>query len=179
MEIEVEQSNGIIDMLLMNAKPLKINPTDFEICSISYAIDETLKRYPFSIGEKELISWESTNDFLYKGKNLLTIHVLFNLIKNSIYYIMEAGRGHIEISILPATNNESKYNFLRFRDTGSGIDAKVLPHIFDKFFSDTYHGYGIGLAFCKMVLRGYGGDITCQSIKGEYTEFMLMFPKVQ
>jgi len=54
----------------------------------------------------------------------------------------------------------------------------MLPKIFDRFFSSTHHGSGIGLAFCKLVMQAYGGNITCQSQQGEFTEFVLSFPVV-
>ena len=36
-------------------------------------------------------------------------------------------------------------------------------------------GTGVGLAFCKTIMISYGGDIICNSIEGEYTEFVLSF----
>ncbi|KAB2836175.1 MAG: ATP-binding protein, partial [Caedimonadaceae bacterium] len=38
---------------------------------------------------------------------------------------------------------------------------------------------GIGLAFCKSVMKSLGGDITCTSQYGEYTEFILTFPPLE
>lgn len=111
---------------------------------------------------------------MFKGDELLIIHVLFNLLKNAIYYVRAAGKGNISIRI----ENGDKYNFLYFKDTGQGINAKVLPHIFERFFSRTYHGTGIGLAYCKLVMQNLDGDITCRSKEFEYTEFKLSFPKI-
>ena len=36
-------------------------------------------------------------------------------------------------------------------------------------------GTGVGLACCKTIMIAYGGDIICNSIEGEYTEFVLSF----
>ena len=44
---------------------------------------------------------------------------------------------------------------------------------------ETKKGTGLGLAYCKMIMQGYGGDITCESKLGKYTRFALSFPKVE
>lgn len=67
---------------------------------------------------------------------------------------------------------------MHFRDSGTGISADILPKIFDLFFSQTHHGSGIGLAFCKIVMESYGGKIECKSAEGEFTEFILSFPPI-
>ncbi len=64
--------------------------------------------------------------------------------------------------------------------TASGISKKFLPKVFTLFGSQMSFqgGTGIGLAFCKLIMRSYGGNITCSSIEGEYTGFILKFPKL-
>jgi len=172
IEAETNYSNTVINMILANVEQQNIKATDFEKCSISRCIDEALRRYPFQSDEKSLIRWDGKNDFSFMGQELSTIHVLFNLLKNSIYYIREAHKGDIHIWL----ELGGKYNKLHFRDTGKGISADILPKVFDLFFSNTYHGSGIGLAFCKMVMQSYGGEIECESAEGEFTEFILSFP---
>lgn len=67
-------------------------------------------------------------------------------------------------------------------DTGGGIPADVLPHIFRRFYtsagdSDSVLGTGIGLAFCRDVMGSFGGTIECSSVYGEFSEFVLTFPQ--
>jgi signal transduction histidine kinase len=99
-------------------------------------------------------------------------HILFNLLKNALYYIEASGKGDIHIWL---ENDEGK-NTLHFKDTGPGISATLLPSIFERFFSRRKHGTGMGLAFCKSVMQEIRGDIQCRSKEGEYTEFVLTFP---
>ena len=40
----------------------------------------------------------------------------------------------------------------------------------------TQGGTGIGLAYYKEIMSSYGGDIACDSVEGEFTEFVLNFP---
>ncbi len=172
VESETQAAFIIIDMLLVKVNQLGVKAIQTKTCSIAYCINETLRRYPFDSGERELIHWDDKNDFIFIGDELLIIHVLFNLIKNSLYYIRAARKGKIQIWLEMIEEN----NILHFKDTGTGIPPRVLPYIFDRFFTQTPHGTGIGLAFCKAVMDNLGGKIACYSKEGEYTEFVLFFP---
>lgn len=176
MESETRAASTFIDIMLMNVDPHSIVATmerdKGELFSIASCVEDAIARYPFQEGEKELVRWEHDTDFTVKGRASLVIHVIFNLFKNALYYIAKANKGNIFIWL----ENGEPYNKLYFKDTGSGISKDILPHIFDQFFSRTYHGAGIGLSFCKMVMKSLGGEITCTSEEGGYTQFMLSFP---
>lgn len=171
---EIAETHNIIDMLLMNVQQNQIDPTTFTPCSFKTCLDHALARYPFVEEDRQKVVCRDIVDFQFKGSEILTIHLFFNLIKNSLYYLAAAGKGHIEIWV----EDHPKRPRVHFKDTGKGIDKSILPHIFDKFYSKTYHGYGIGLAFCKMVMRSYGGDIRCHSVEGEYVDFVMEFPRL-
>lgn len=171
---ETKYSNTIINMLLTNVDQQSIKSSELKKCSIVYCVDEAIRRYPFQSDESSLVHWDAKNDFTFMGQEILTIHLLFNLLKNAIYYIRVAHKGDIHIWL----ENTSQNTRLHFRDTGKGIAADDLPKIFDLFFTKTYHGSGVGLAFCKMVMQSYGGNIECESLEGEFTEFILNFPKL-
>lgn len=171
---ETEASNLIINVLLTNLDQQSIDTKSFKKCSILSCVEDSIRRYPFQQDEKEFIQLDNKNDFYFIGDELLTTHVLFNLLKNSIYYIRTAHKGEIYISF----ELGEKYNKLYFRDTGTGIASDILPKVFDLFFTKTYHGYGVGLAFCKMVMEIYGGEIECKSMEGKFSEFILSFPAI-
>ena len=65
-----------------------------------------------------------------------------------------------------------------FKDYGRGIKEEIIGKIFDKFFTQSKSGIGIGLSFYKVIMEGIGGSIKCELIVGgEYTNFILKFPK--
>jgi two-component system, CAI-1 autoinducer sensor kinase/phosphatase CqsS len=117
-----------------------------------------------------------TGDFEFHGSNSLLVYVLFNLLKNSLYALKAAGKGSISIAV---ASGDAR-NTLTFSDTGCGIPATTLPKIFDAFFTTKKSaGAGIGLAFCRRVIRSFGGQMRCESIEGEWTRFSMEFPALR
>jgi signal transduction histidine kinase len=161
----------VIDMVLMNLKK-DVPQEKPEKCSILTCVQTALQEYPLTQTDKGLVISEITQDFEFYGHPVLVKHVFFNLIKNALYYVKAAGKGNITIW----TELGDRVNKVHVKDTGKGIPKDYLPHVFDQFFTRTDQGNGIGLAFCKMVMTKIGGDITCNSIEGEFTQFTLIFP---
>jgi len=157
--------------------------------SIKQCINEALQEYNFFGSERECINWDNKDnqDFVYLGNNLLTKHVIFNLIKNSLKAFKESDQGSSgnKIFISLITSKETRdidcdyhtkeFNYLIFKDTATGIYGDAFENLFNKFNSDK-DSTGLGLAFCKMVMQSIGGDITCDSKFGNYTKFTLKFP---
>lgn len=173
----VYNANFLIQHLLLQIGSIakgEVHEDNFERHSITKNIEEVIATFPFQFNESELVKFENRKDFKYVGNFLLTNHLLFNLIKNALRAIKNAGKGKIAIQL----GEQKRFNTLIFTDTSSGIAKKFLPKVFEVFeTSDKNTGTGIGLAFCKMVMQSYGGDIVCNSEKGKYTEFVLSFPK--
>jgi signal transduction histidine kinase len=163
-------------LLKLNISAENSSVRKIETFSVHDCISEALARYPFVGKERELIYWKKgEQDFKVKGELLLVTHILFNLIKNALHHVIKVGKGAIEIRV----EKGQPYNKLYFKDTGAGIPAEILPHIFERFFSKTPHGAGVGLSFCKAVMEGLKGKILCESQEGDYTLFTLHFPVVE
>jgi two-component system, CAI-1 autoinducer sensor kinase/phosphatase CqsS len=166
--ISISSNRGlsIIDMILQNIRDEEIDKSKFINLSIASVIDSAIKEYAFeSNKEKALVSVDLENDFIFKGDETLMIFVLFNLLKNSLYY-------KAKISIWLDSDKKCLY----FKDDGVGIPVDKLESIFDSFFtSNKKGGTGLGLPFCKRVMKAFGGDISCKSKEGEFTEFVLKF----
>ncbi|AZL16114.1 sensor histidine kinase [Rickettsiales endosymbiont of Stachyamoeba lipophora] len=162
-----------IDMLLA-----KINDNtqagQLVTCSMQNIINKVLEEYPLKEQEKVLINLDNIHNFEFLGNEYMIMHVLFNLLKNALFYIHEMGKGSITIRI----ELGEKDNILYFRDTAKGIPKNILPNIFEKFFTRSKYGTGLGLAFCKMVMESIGGSIKCDSQEGIFTEFSIKFPKI-
>lgn len=169
------RSLSIIDIFLTKYSNLERRTLKLEPCSMLTCIEKTLEEYPFvSVHQKKLIHVAKDCDFIFDGDESLTIHIFFNLIKNSLYQISAFNRGEIKIWI----EEEPRFNVIYFRDSAIGIKNSELTKIFDRFYSGSNHGTGLGLSFCKQVMRAFGGTIICKSEYESFIEFQLFFPKV-
>lgn len=179
IKLVIKSGRNIIDMLLVKLRCVlnkQIDNQKLTTHSIKSCINDAIKEYPFDGSENDIVVWDEqvNEDFTYIGDNLLTKHILFNLIKNALRAIKEVDRGKIYFGL----KCDKKFNYLIFRDTASGIPVKVLNTLFHQFSSGSRDGAGLGLAFCKMIMQSYNGDITCDTKEGEYTEFTLNFPAI-
>jgi PAS domain S-box-containing protein len=101
------------------------------------------------------------------------LQVFDNLIANAVRYTGEGGR--IEVR---AESDEHRVRFT-VADTGSGIAADDLPHIFDRFWQAREKrrgGAGLGLAIVRGIISGHGGKIEVHSTPGEGTRFTFTIP---
>jgi signal transduction histidine kinase/ActR/RegA family two-component response regulator len=106
--------------------------------------------------------------------------VLINLVGNSIKFT-EQGLIHIRVEVQKKTEHTAVLLFT-VTDTGIGIDAHSLPHIFDSFSqageggNHRYGGTGLGLTICKQLVHLQGGDITAASTRGKGSAFSFHLP---
>ncbi len=171
---EVDYSNTIIDMLLVNTADKSLSDVDTDFFSVREAAAEAIRRFPFNNQrERELIRLEIEDDFEVEAPRLLIIHVLFNLIKNALYSVQKAGKGDICIRAEQKKNG----GCIIVHDSGIGISPSVQNHIFERFYTttQTIQSAGIGLSFCKLVMDSISGSIRCESEEGEFTTFTLEF----
>jgi signal transduction histidine kinase len=178
IEREALLSNAMIDMLMINARVSSGCDHPRRPCSIAECVRTALERYPFRGNEGDHVHADLSRDFTFEGSQTLMVHVLFNLIKNALRSRTNGSHFRISIALAQAPDG----NRLYVRDNGAGIAPRVLPHIFTRFYTsseqtdDVSLGAGIGLAFCRDVLRSIGGTIECTSTENAFTEFVLTFP---
>jgi signal transduction histidine kinase len=83
-------------------------------------------------------------------------------------------------ALLPAALEDKKYVRIRVQDNGKGIEKSRLEKIFDIFarvsFESAYEGFGLGLAYCRKIIRNHGGFITAESTPGVGTAFTMILP---
>ncbi|MDO8955099.1 MAG: PAS domain-containing protein [Gammaproteobacteria bacterium] len=166
-------ANTFIDMMLMKVNLENVKSK--ELCKLSMAavVDESIKLYPLDDSEKTMLEVDLSKDFNFMGDSTLFSHLIFNLLKNALYYVKAARKGEILIWL----ELGSEANYLHFKDTGKGMTPEVLASLFGAFYSNTRHGTGVGLALCKLIMQEFGGEISCDSIEGQYTHFTMRFPK--
>lgn len=100
--------------------------------------------------------------------------VLVNLLNNAVRHTPAGGT--IRISVAPAPGDPAQLVFA-VADTGSGIPAAYLPHLFERFVQvpgATRGGAGLGLSIAKTIVEAHGGAITVESEPGRGSTFTVM-----
>lgn len=105
--------------------------------------------------------------------------IVLNLLENAVKY----GSADSEIRI--STGTEGSDSVLRVSDTGPGIEARHLPHLFERFYrADSSRnratgGAGLGLAICKRIAERHGGTIEVESAPDVGSVFTLRLPRTR
>lgn len=138
--------------------------------SVGKAIDE----YAYdSVNAQQRVRLNVEQDFAFRGEVTTFELLLFNLLKNSLYYLPLHPDMEVCITVRAAPSP-----CILVHDTGPGIEPELLDHLFKGFKTlGKIEGTGLGLPFCRRVMRSFGGDIQCRSELGRFTEFTLHFPR--
>lgn len=96
---------------------------------------------------------------------------LRNLINNAATYAGEGGQVEVRVE------DGQKEVLVSVTDSGPGISAEDLPHVFARFFSRRPGGTGLGLPLSKAVIEAHGGTLSVESTPGEGAVFTATFPR--
>lgn len=132
---------------------------DAEEISVQELVETAVRpiMIPMELKEQQLIvevKGSLTCDAEWTGE------ALGNILKNCMEHTPVGGR-------IAVTSEETPlYSELSIRDTGPGIAAEDLPHIFERFYKGVHsdgNSYGIGLALARMVVTAQGGTLTVKN----------------
>lgn len=114
---------------------------------------------------------EPVQENIYFDADIITI-ILNNLLSNAIKYTRA---GHITLSMHRIKANGISYVEMIVADTGYGIDAESLPHIYDRYYQakgkHQASGTGIGLALVKSLVDLHHGSLEVESAVEKGTTF--------
>jgi signal transduction histidine kinase len=87
------------------------------------------------------------------------------------------------VSVTVSTQNRGEVVVL-VEDSGAGVAADLLPHIFERFRrgdvsrSRTTGGFGLGLSICKAIIEAYDGHIQIENLNGAGTRVSVSLPAI-
>ena len=147
-----------------------------EAVDIAALVDDVIRNFAFTKDADKIKFQTDVNcDYLIETDRVRLIVILNNIISNAIkYHSLEKRDPWVNIQ---AYYRDRKLTLI-ISDNGQGIDAELLPKIFDMFFRGTNQskGSGLGLYIVKETVERMAGDVSVQSDFGKGTIFTLTIP---
>jgi signal transduction histidine kinase len=169
IERELQTLKRFMDDLRNIVKPKPIERFAMDVNTTVGEIVEATK----SEAERHAIKLEgryTEAPVVMDGDRFALGRVFRNLIMNAIQATEAGGR------VTVATARVGAQVEVSVADTGSGIPADRLAHIFDDFVTTKRRGLGLGLAISKRIVEQLDGTIAVESEVGQGTKFTLRFP---
>lgn len=171
----LEIVNNILEIeKLQSGTPILLEHSRFDLALLAKTTSESLQTQAM---EKNinLHCEQVPSPIVVKADMKKVQRVLLNLISNAIKYTPEGG----DVSIDTQVNG--RYAVVDVIDTGYGIPADELPHIFDRYSRVKKHqsialGTGLGLAIVKSLVEAHEGQISVTSEEGVGSTFTVQLP---
>ena len=174
---DVDRLSNIVRALLMLSQAetgqieIKQEPVD-----LGGIVGDLAEQFSTGAADENIaLTWSSDPDSLVSGDRTQLERLVTNLLANAIKYT--PGGGSVAVSVV---RRESAVELV-VADTGIGIAAEHLPHVFERFYrvkrDDPEKGLGLGLSFAAWIVRAHGGAIDVQSELGKGTTFRVTLPR--
>ena len=162
------------NMLKLSKLEHSATPTEKKKFNLSDQIRQCILMAESKWTAKELVMDVNLSELTYYGDENMLAQVWQNLIDNAVKFTPRGGRIMISLTEIP-----QGVRFL-IRDSGIGMNDKVLAHVFEKFYqgdlSHSAEGNGLGLALAKRIVDAAGGTIKVESELDKGSVFTVILP---
>ncbi|MCP4674276.1 MAG: response regulator [Deltaproteobacteria bacterium] len=166
--------NDILDYSKIQSGQLSLEPHPFDLERLVVDVSRMLS---FRANENDVqlqCDYPADASKYFIGDSVRVRQVLTNLVGNAVKFTHE---GHVKIVATIDEGQDEAVITLGVEDTGIGIEADTLEHIFDRFTqadgstTRKFGGTGLGLAISRQLVELMGGDLSVSSSKGDGTRF--------
>jgi len=173
MEIILRESdrlNRIITDFLSYARPRSLTQSPVNVGDLLHQTFALLRHSPEILETQAIVEELPTEQLFAEADEGQLKQVFWNLARNALQAMPEGGT-------LKATLKKNSNNRLRiaFSDTGRGMSADQVEHLFEPF-SSTTGGTGLGLSIVYQIIRDHGGTINVRSREGQGTAITIELP---
>ena len=172
--------NDILDFSKLESGSATVDRREFGMVAL---VDETIRTFAgAALASNVALTHDVAPDLdaSFEGDSNRLRQLLINLIGNAIKFTIR-GQISVRVSVKSAVEDEYRVRF-EVRDTGVGIAAENLEHIFGSFAqadsstTRNFGGTGLGLAICKTTVELLGGEIGVESEFGVGSTFWFVVP---
>jgi two-component system OmpR family sensor kinase len=179
IESEVDRLTRLVgDLLLLAQAESGKMPLDKRIVELDTLLLEALHQMQVLARDRLNLRLGEIDQVLVCGDQDRLKQVIVNLVGNAIQYTPEGGE------VVVGLGKSSGQAKLTVTDTGPGIPAEDLPHVFERFYrgeksrtrSRDGKGFGLGLSIAYWIVRNHEGRIEVNSKEGQGTTFCVWLP---
>jgi len=164
-------------LILARAEAGEIHWTDQSVDLSALAVSLAEQMEPIATAKNVHLQEQINPGIIVRGDSNWLERVILNLLDNAIKFTGEGGKVRLRL------NAERGQAVLRVEDTGAGIPAEAIPHVFERFFraepsrSKHVEGVGLGLALAKWIVEQHHGQIEVESRPDQGSCFTVRLPK--
>ncbi len=165
------------DLLLLTQAESGKLPLDFKPVELDTLLLDISKEMHILAGGRVQLKVTEIDQIQVNGDRDRLKQVMLNLVSNAIKYTPQDGEIFLSLG---KVGGQAR---LIVRDTGPGIPADDLPHIFERFYRaqksrtrSKSGGFGLGLSIANWIITRHGGRIEVDSSEGQGTTFCIYLP---
>jgi len=168
----------LLDVTRLEAGRLTVSAHDLEPAPLVKAALYALHALSESGGVTLKATYEEPLPVVHADPERVT-QLLSNLVGNALKFTPAGGRVEVRVEPQP----EGGGVMVSVADTGAGIPADQLPHVFDRFYQVSSgrkgrrHGAGLGLTIARGIVEAHGGTISIESAPGHGTTVRFTLPR--
>jgi heavy metal sensor kinase len=177
---DVEQLSSIVRALLLLSQAesgqLVLQKTTFDLGDVA---EDVVDQFQIPAEEKHVRLTARVEPGITILADRTQIERLFsNLLSNAVKYTPAGGTVQVRVR----RDERKNWGRIEIEDTGVGIPAENLPHIFDRFYrvrnaeTNLIQGLGLGLSFVAWIVKAHGGLVEVTSTAGAGTRFTVRLP---
>lgn len=166
--------NTLLDFSRIEADRIQANYEPTDLATFTTDLASVFRSAIESAGMQLVINCPPLPELLYVDREMWE-KIILNLLSNAFKFTLE---GTISVSLRPKENTVE----LTVQDTGTGIPAEDVPHLFERFYrvkgarGRSYEGSGIGLSLVQELVKLHGGTIEVTSRVNQGTTFTIVIP---
>ena len=170
----------LLDVTRLEAGRLTVSAHDVEPRPLVEAALYALRALSESGGVTLSVTYAEPLPLVHADPERVT-QLLSNLVGNALKFTPAGGR--VDVGVEPQPGDAGV--MVSVADTGAGIAADQLPHVFDRFYQVSSgrkgrrHGAGLGLTIARGIVEAHGGTISIESAPGRGTTVRFTLPRAR
>ena len=168
---EISRLDSIVTQFLSAIRPSK---PQLQPENVNAIVEESVRFFAAEIEDRDIVveqELRSDLPLLELDRNQMK-QAFYNVIKNSFEAMKRRGIMHIR------TDRDETHVLVNFTDTGGGMSAEMLSHVFEPYFTTKPSGSGLGLLIVRRVVREHGGELAIESKEGQGLVLTIRLPYV-